>query len=287
LLGKTASAFRSPPAPNGQRSERLLTLSGNFRPHYWHVAWLEYASHPWLGSGAGTFDLYWDRYRKTIYGVRDAHNLYLETLAELGPIGLLLLVLTLGSPLLGLRSTRRGSLLAAAAGAYVAFLLHAAFDWDWELPAVTIAGLLCGGVLTLARSRERILSPATRWAALAMLAILGVFVGITGRGNLATNASTDAAGRGEYAKAFSQARIATRWLRWDSEPWRLLGEAELARGNSRAARRDYRTAIDKDPHDWSYWYDLAQASRGALRRLALVRAASLNPIGIKVLRSAK
>jgi O-antigen ligase len=282
LLGKTASAFRSPPAPNGQRSERLLTLSGNFRPQYWHVAWLEYTSHRWLGSGAGTFDLYWDRYRKTSYGVRDAHNLYLETLAELGPIGLLLLVLALASPLLGLRSARRGSLLAAAAGAYVAFLVHAAFDWDWELPAVTIGGLLCGGVLTLANSRERILPPATRWAALAALAALGVFAGVTWRGNLATNASTDAAARGHYANAYSEARIATRWLPWDSEPWGLLGEAELARGNSRDARRDFRTAIDKDPHDWSFWFKLASASSGQARREALARAARLNPISTEI-----
>src|SRR5215208_7613074 len=27
---------------------------------------------------------------------------------------------------------------------YAAFLAHAAQDWDWELPAVTTAGLACG-----------------------------------------------------------------------------------------------------------------------------------------------
>jgi cytochrome c-type biogenesis protein CcmH/NrfG len=190
--------------------------------------------------------------------------------------------LALASPLLGLRSTQRSSLLAAAAGGYVAFLIHAAVDWDWELPAVTIAGLLCGGVLTLARSQERILAPATRWKALAVLAALGVFTGITWRGNLAANASTDAAARGEYAKAFSQAQIATHWLPWDSEPWRLLGEAELARGNSPAARDDFRTAIGKDPHDWSFWFKLAGASSGRARREALAQAARLNPISTRI-----
>jgi O-antigen ligase len=287
LIGKTSSAFRAPPAPNGQRSERLLTLSGNFRPQYWHVAWLEYSSHQWLGSGAGTFDLYWDRYRKTIYGARDAHNLYLETLAELGPVGLLLLVVTLISPLLGLRVAQRDPLLAAAAGAYVAFLAQAAVDWDWELPAVTIAGLLCGGALTLARSRERILAPSTRSVALATLAALGIFTAVTWRGNLATRASVNAAAQGHYAKAVSQARIAAHWLPWDSEPWRLLGDVELTLKKPREARPDFRRAIDKNPRDWFLWYELAQASRGGLRRLALGRAASLNPIGIQVIRSAK
>src|SRR5207248_4241726 len=51
LVGKTYTAFSSPPASNGQPSQRLLTLSGNFRSKYWGVAWNEYSGHPWLGSG--------------------------------------------------------------------------------------------------------------------------------------------------------------------------------------------------------------------------------------------
>src|SRR5207248_269363 len=124
LVGKTYGAFNSPPSSGGQPSQRLLSLSGNFRSKYWRVAWDEYTAHPWLGSGAGTFDLYWDRDRTTIYGARDAHNLYIETLAELGPIGLVLLVATLALPFLGLRGGRPDPLVAAAAAAYLAFLLH-------------------------------------------------------------------------------------------------------------------------------------------------------------------
>ena len=73
----------------------------------------------------------------------DAHSLYLETLAELGLVGLGLLVLVLAPPLAG---AFRGA-SAAAAGGYVAFLVHAGVDWDWEMPAVTIAGLFCGAAL--------------------------------------------------------------------------------------------------------------------------------------------
>jgi O-antigen ligase len=155
LLGKTSAAFRSPPAPRGQPSQRILTLSGNFRPKYWSVARREYESRPWLGSGAGTFDLYWDRYRKTSYGTRDAHNLYLETLAEMGPIGLLLLVATLVLPFVALRGGRRDPVLAAAGGAYLAFLLHAAVDWDWEMPVVTAAALYLACVVVAEPARPR------------------------------------------------------------------------------------------------------------------------------------
>jgi O-antigen ligase len=126
----------------------VSSFAGDNRPHYWHVAWKEYESNPVFGSGAGTFDQYWLRSRPTSFA-RDAHSLYLETLAELGPVGLAVLLATLALPLLGLRR-RRDPVAAAAAAGYVAFLVHAAVDWDWELPAVTLAGLFCGAALLAA-----------------------------------------------------------------------------------------------------------------------------------------
>ena len=76
------------------------------------------ASHPVLGTGAGTYEFTW--LRKTPIGgtVRDAHSLYLEMGAESGIVGLLLslaLVVALLSPFAGLkradpRSGRRSPL---------------------------------------------------------------------------------------------------------------------------------------------------------------------------------
>src|ERR687887_414150 len=133
------------------RQEHTLVtgLFGANRPHYWHVAWREVTLNPVLGSGAGTFERYWLLYRPVGSFARDAHNLYLETLAELGPIGLTLLLAALGLPLLVLRG-RRDPMLATAAAGYVAYLVHAAVDWDWELPAVTLCGLVCGCSLLVA-----------------------------------------------------------------------------------------------------------------------------------------
>ena len=150
-------------------------LAGANRPHYWHVAWKEYKLNPVTGSGAGTFDSYWLHYRPVSSFARDAHSLYVETLAELGPLGLALVVLGLAVPLVGLR--RRGDpLLAAAGAAYVAFVVHAAVDWDWELPAVTVTGLACGAAL-LAGSRRKDapeLNLAGRIALLAVAVALAV-----------------------------------------------------------------------------------------------------------------
>jgi hypothetical protein len=162
-----------------QEHDVVSGLFGANRPHYWHVAWHEVELNPVLGSGAGTFDRYWLIYRPVGSFARDAHSLYLETLAELGPIGLALLLAALALPLLVLRG-RRDPMLATAAAGYVAYLIHAGVDWDWELPAVTLCGLLCGSGLLLWERRDdaRELRPWERLALIAPAAALAVLVAV-------------------------------------------------------------------------------------------------------------
>ena len=123
------------------------------RVDYWSVAWSQWEENTWLGAGAGTFAQYWQREEAAV-AVRDAHSLYLETLAELGPVGLLLLLGALAVPILAALSARDDPLVGIGASAYTAYLVHAGLDWDWEMPAVTLAGLLCA-VGLLAGGRER------------------------------------------------------------------------------------------------------------------------------------
>ena len=115
------------------------------RRSYYSVAWHDYTAHPLLGSGAGTFGFAWARSGKPAQfgGALDAHSLYLETLAELGPVGLVLVLLLLLIPLRALRVAHT-PYVAVALGGYVAFLIHAGLDWDWELPAIVVAALACG-----------------------------------------------------------------------------------------------------------------------------------------------
>ncbi len=151
------------------------------RSGYWHVAWQrEIASRPLGGTGAGTFGFFWMRSKivLTLGGALDAHSLYVETLAELGLVGLVLLAAFLLLPLRGLR--RRDGPMTAAAAAYVAFLVHAGVDWDWELPAVTIAALACGAALLLGDGEQPDPPPpAARAAALAAALALGA-IGLAG-----------------------------------------------------------------------------------------------------------
>jgi hypothetical protein len=151
------------------------------RSLYYHVAWREFLAHPLLGSGAGTFGHYWLHWGDIAGwgGALDAHSLYLETLAELGPIGLCLLGAFLLYPLRRALAHRSLPFVPAAAGATVAFLVHAGLDWDWEMPAVVVAALGCAAVVAFSEPEQRgeepsrALPAAARAAALAAALVAG------------------------------------------------------------------------------------------------------------------
>jgi hypothetical protein len=286
LARKAYRAFSSTTPNQGTNlNKRLFSLSGNYRSDNWHTAWQQAAAHPLLGGGAGSFDKYWFQHRRVAVTVHDAHNLYLETLAELGPPGLLLLALALGVPLAAVRRARSSPLAAAAFAAYVAYLLHAAIDWDWEMPALTLAALFCGLALLAAARRDgkpKVLHPHVRWTALGGTAVLIGFVLLGLLGNGAVSASSKSTDAGHYARAESQARRATHLAPWSAEPWRRLGEAQAVGGDLATARASFRKAIAKDRRDWTLWFELADASRGAERRAALAEASRLNPLGPEI-----
>ena len=123
-------------------------LGGN-RHDYWTVAAGVFADHPVRGAGSGAFVVEWAREREIEESVRDAHSLYLETAAELGLLGLLVLGLFFaGVVAAGRGAHRRDAALAAGpCAALVVLLMHAAVDWDWEVPAVTLPALVLAGVL--------------------------------------------------------------------------------------------------------------------------------------------
>jgi O-antigen ligase len=137
------------------------------RGDYWRVAWHVIVRHPLAGTGAGTFDRAWIEFGDLVRWevTLDAHSLYLETLAELGLVGLLVLLAALLAPLAaGIRADA-----AAAVGGATAFLVHAGLDWDWEMPAVTVAGLVC--LAACVPPRAEVGKPA-RAAALAIAVAL-------------------------------------------------------------------------------------------------------------------
>jgi tetratricopeptide (TPR) repeat protein len=282
LARKAYDAFDAAPSYNGEDlNSRLFSFSGNGRSESWHTAWQEAKTHPVLGGGAGSYAGFWMQHRRVPDTVHDAHNLYLETLAELGPLGLLLLGLALGTPLAAFRRARASPLAAAVCGAYSAFLLHAVADWDWEMPAVTLTALFLGIWLLASGRSEPEPNPlrrSVRLSGLAAAAALFGFALLGLLGNSAVSASSKSTDGGHYARAESQARDAMDYAPWSPEPWRKLGEAQQLSGNVAAARVSFRRAVEKDPRDWTLWFELALASRSAEQRHAYAEAARLNPL---------
>lgn len=274
------TSFKAPPVGGPNLNNRLFSFSGNGRVDLWNAALSDARAHPWLGSGPGTYEPWWYAHRPTRLNVRDAHALYLEVLAEVGPLGLALLVLALGVPLAAAVAARRHPLVPGAFGAYAAWLVHAGVDWDWELTGVSLAALLCGGALVVAaRSDRRPAHVPVRAAGLALTAVVGViaFVGLGGNVHLASAAS--AAHEGRWADSERAARAALGWAPWSAEAWQRIGEAQIGRGELPAARRSLRRALAKDRLDWELWLELAELADS---RAALVRAEKLNPLAPEV-----
>jgi hypothetical protein len=285
LASRTYHAFAAPPPSlNGRLNSRIFNLSGSGRVVQWRVAWRAYERNPLLGSGAGTYEESWNELRPAPYKIRDAHSLYLETLSELGPIGLGLLLGALSIPLVAGVRARNVPLVPGAFAAYVAFLVHAGVDWDWELPAVTLAGLLCAATLLVAaRGRRRI--ALSRYVRLGVIAgVLGVaafsVVGLIGNRALADGET--ALNDGRATLAAKRARLALRWSPWSAQAHRLLGESQLAVGNLRDAPKNMRRAVEADPRDWTLWFALAQTTSGPERERALAEARKLDPRGPEI-----
>jgi hypothetical protein len=196
----------------------------------------------------------------------------------------LLLAAALSAPLLPLRRACRTAPAAAAAAAYVGFLVHAAVDWDWEVPLLVFVALACGSsLLALVPGRPSLSLDAPRRAlALACCAVLAASALVVHVGNTAAASTADAIARDDPAAAVAAARRARTWMPWSFEPVQLLGEAQLARGDDTAARDSLRRAVTLDRGQWSVWLDLALASQGPERGIALTRARELNPRSMEV-----
>ena len=132
----------------GASTSRLGSASSN-RADYWSVAWDAAGERPLRGLGPGGFGPAWLRDRPYPEPVKDAHSLPLETLAELGLVGLALLLALVGAVAVAARGAlRANAALAAGPAAVVAtWFVHASIDWDWEMPALTLVAVACAGAL--------------------------------------------------------------------------------------------------------------------------------------------
>src|SRR5205823_11460921 len=98
-------------------------------------------------------------------------------------------------------------------------------------------------------------------------------------GNSALSASSSARSDHNWAKAASQARKARHLLPWSPDPWTALGSAQYSSGDVQGARKSFRTAVAKDPGEWTLWFKLAAVTHGKERKEAIAQVRRLNPLG--------
>jgi O-antigen ligase len=282
LTSNAVDAFQRPPAAggtDGDLNERLFNFYGSGRVDLWRVALSTAESEPLLGTGAGTFERYWQQDERWTFKARDAHNLYLETLAELGPVGLGLLVGVMLLALGACVAARREPFAPVALGAFVAYAVHAGVDWDWELPAVTLAAFVVGslGLVAHRSSEPRRLSIPIRIAGTAAVAVVAVVAVLGFLGNDALERAEYALAVGNPPAALRETRIAERFAPWSPYPLTVRGEAYLALGDVTQARVAFRDAIEVDDGYWRAWLGLGVASTGRARAAAINEAKQLYP----------
>jgi hypothetical protein len=272
------SFTRTPTVTGSDPTARLASLSSSRYP-VWKTAIKAFRSHPLEGTGAGTFQFWWNEHATDAEPLRQAHNIWLQNLAELGLPGLLLIVAVFASALrlaIVVRRRARRSTSAGAASALLAalivYLLHASVDWMWESTAVTVIALAGVGIAA-ARLGERPLRLRLPGRALMALACAGAGI-LQLPGMFSTRAiehSQSAAQAGNQALALAWARDAVRAEPWSASAYQQRGLVLESIGHLGEAAGDLNAAISREPQNYQHWLVLARIETERGRLSAAVR----------------
>jgi hypothetical protein len=282
LSGQVSKAWRqaTDPAISGpSNSPQRLTATSSGRARYWSEAMKIHAQAPWLGAGAGAYGTLRLRYRLDARTSRHAHGYVVQTLADLGWVGLGLSLLatlawlTSAVRVLGLQRRVRGipwdaervGLATLAAVAFI-FGLHSTIDWTWFVPGNVVPALLCAGwVASRATLRERLApepAPTGRVTAVAVagaaLVLVTAAVAAWGavqpvRSDHAQDAALERLDRNALDAAASIATIAHQRNPLAVDPLFELSAIEQGRGRIDAARRALEQAVDLEPANPETW----------------------------------
>lgn len=289
LADRAWDSFRSSGSVTGSDPVARLGNLGGPRYEIYDVDLDLFEAHPFRGNGAGTFEYSWLRERTGTLFVRDAHSLYLESLAELGVPGALLVIAALGALFLGaLRASRpqgRPGAAAVASGGCAAFLVWcvtAGIDWMWESTAVTAGALVAAALAVSVGARP---ARPVRAAARAGTAVL-MLIAVCAQLPLLVSASRVHESQQAFAGRDSRRAVEAATTAIQAQPWAATPLVQRALvlesvGDLAAARVDASAASRRETTNWRPWFILAriEAKRGrvaaALR--AAARARRLNP----------
>jgi hypothetical protein len=294
-------AFVSLQAPAS--GSRLASGAGN-RYDYWRVAAKEFRERPFAGVGAGSYPVGYFRERQTAEDIRQPHSIELQTLAELGLVGGILLGAFIVAVAVGLLlSARRAatdlglrSLVVACAGIFIGWLVHTSGDWLHLLPGLTGIALCAAAVLCCAGGAD---TPRRRSGFAAIGALAGcvtvVALGASMLSRLVVADHFRSAAQSRIASDPPEAiRLANQSLAYNAEalsPYYAKAAAYARLDRYADALATLRAAVQTEPDNFVTWTligDLA-SERGDVRRAraAYQRAARLNPLDPTLMRLAR
>jgi hypothetical protein len=286
ISGQVSKAWKqaTDPAISGpSNSPERLTATSSGRARYWREGMKVHAQAPWLGTGAGSYGTLRLRYRLDGRQVQHAHGYVVQTLSDLGWVGLALSLLAAGAWLtsaartVGVRRRDRGTPwdaervgLASLAVVAIVFGLHSAIDWTWFVPGNVLPALLCAGwVASRATLRERVegLQQPNRVfprqvliGAAAIVTLLGLVSAWSAvqpvRADHAQAASLNRLEQGSLPAAESIARIAHDRNPLSVDPLFDLAAIQQAGGQNDKAKVTLNQAIDLEPANPETWRQL-------------------------------
>jgi tetratricopeptide (TPR) repeat protein len=306
--GQVSKAWKNltdPAARTPTNSPDRLAATASVRARYWREALKVHADSPLIGSGAAAYGTARKRYRTGEVDVQHAHGWVVQTLADLGWIGLLLSLaaaaawLGAAAGVLGLRRRDRGLPwdaervgMVTLGTVVLVFALHQLIDWTWYAPAPSVLFLLAAGWL-IARPplRERLDEPVQqpspwplraklmawrphplRWAlACGVLAVALLASWTVAQPLRAVHAGDAAVARLEI-KAFDAAReiafIGTQRNPLSVEPLWELAAVEAATGRRAEAEAALAQAVELQPANALAWRRLGRYQLSVLAKPA-------------------
>ena len=254
---------------------RLVSADSENRWGWWKEAAGAISARPLQGWGAGSFGVTHLLYRRDTLSVQQPHSVPLQFLAETGiagaalALGCLALLLATAAQAVRRAGDRARPAVVALLAAAVGYAVHSLYDWDWDIPALTIPALVCLGTLVgglgprtgvAARSQPRRAWRAS--AAVAATACLTLFAVSAVAPRLAASEADQAllaasgTGRPALRFALSRALASSRLDPLSDAGLRAASTIALREGGARLARRLLATAVRRQPTDGQAWQQL-------------------------------
>ena len=271
-----------------------LTAIASVRAQYWNEALKVFQAHPVAGAGAGGYEVARLRYRSGPLPVKHAHGFIVQTLADLGIVGLVLVLALLASWMAAAgRATHpfnrrwpswaeiragarpRWAPLPRLEGRYygperigmlsllcivVVFGIHSLIDWTWYVPGDAVVALICAGWLAgrgplTAGKRSAVQLPAGRPSPVRLALAAAAIVGA----------------------------LLIAWTQWQPQRSSTASLDALAKleGNRSAAMAAARAGVSRDPLSAEALFTLASVQSGsgqaAQARATLRKAVRVQP----------